>query len=176
VVNLGVMRHRGALRRQGAVVPLLLLAASSAAAGDAEGCRDLPVLQRLPGCSIRECRTRDFDEAELQAGPVDSSGDFPKKLVEGELAVVTYACPAALRLEAIAKQAQAALRRAGYTFVYTGSMLHSDLPGFTARRGSTWVQLVGETFDPLTGYTVTLVRSDPGGAPRPARAAPRLRP
>ncbi|HUG55098.1 MAG TPA: hypothetical protein VMR21_15935, partial [Vicinamibacteria bacterium] len=109
------------------------------------------------------------DEAELQTGPVGRSGDFPKALVEGELAAVTYTCPASLRREAIARQAESALRRAGYTVLYTGHMLHRDLPGCTARRGGLWVQLVSEAFDPLTGYTVTLVRSDQGGSGRPGR-------
>ena len=148
-----------------ALVPfaLALLAVAAGARGadpaDAEGCRDLPVLQRLPGCTIRECRTRDYDEAELQSGPVDASGDFPKSLVDGQLGEVTYACPASLKLADIARQAQSALRRSGYTFVYAGSMLHNDLPGFTARRGTTWIQLVGEPFDSLSGYTVTMVRA-----------------
>ena len=151
---------------------LALMAASRPApAADAEGCRDLPVLQRLPGCTIRECRTRDYDEAELQTGGVDATGDFPKALVDGELGIVTYACPASLRLADIARQAQASLRRAGYSFVYSGSMFQSDLPGFTARRGTTWVQLVSEPFDALTGYTVTMVRAEPARVPR-RRPAP----
>jgi hypothetical protein len=160
-----------------AVVPyalaLTVLAAvpAGADAADAEGCRDLPVLQRLPGCTIRECRTRDFDEAELQSGPVDASGDFPRTLVDGELGIVTYACPASMRLADIARQAQASLRRAGYAFVYTGSMFYNDLPGFTARHGATWVQLVSEPFDALSGYTVTMVRASGAGGPRRRPAA-----
>ena len=145
---------------------LTALAAAPAGAADAEGCRDLPVLQRLPGCTIRECRTRDYDEAELQSGPVDGSGDFPKALVDGELGIVTYSCPGSLRLSDIARQAQASLRRAGYAFVYAGSMFYNDLPGFTARRGATWVQLVSEPFDALSGYTVTMVRESSAGGPR----------
>jgi hypothetical protein len=157
------------------LVPLVLalLAAPPAAhAADAEGCRDLPVLQRLPGCTIRECRMRDFDEAELQSGPVDGTGDFPKALVDGELGVVTYACPASLTLADIARQAQVALRRSGYAFVYSGSMFHNDLPGFTARRGTTWVQLVSEPIDALSGYTLTMVRGESAKPSRP-RPAPR---
>src|SRR5256885_5253596 len=156
---------------------LLVLAALPAvpafAADDARGCRGLPVLQRLAGCAIRECRTRDYDEAELQSGPVDGSGDFPRTIVDGPLSVVTYACPAGVRLEEIARQSQAALRRAGYTFVYAGQMFYNELPGFTARRGSTWVQLVSEPFDALSGYTVTMVRAtEVSGASR-ARTVPR---
>ena len=35
------------------------------------------------GCAVRECDGGEYDEAEMQAGPVDGSGDFPKRLVEG---------------------------------------------------------------------------------------------
>jgi hypothetical protein len=144
--------------------------------GDAPGCRDAPVLSRFAGCTIRECRVRDYDEAELQSGPLGRSGDFPRAFVDGATWVVTYACPQDLTLAQIAQQGQAVLRRGGYAFVYTGSMFYTELPGFTARKGSTWVQLVSEPFDPLSGYTVTVVRSEDGGSPRerprrPARKA-----
>jgi hypothetical protein len=163
--------------RAPALTALALLAVAPAArAADAEGCRDLPVLARLPGCTIHECRTRDYDEAELQSGPVGASGDFPKAFVDGELAVVTYACPASLRLTEIARQAQAALRRAGYSFVYAGSMFYNDLPGFTARHGETWVQLVSEPLDARSGYTVTMVRAGDTGRASRRRPATRRRP
>jgi hypothetical protein len=149
----------------------LLSVAPAAWSADAEGCRDLPILPRIAGCEIRECRHRDYDEAELQSGPVDRSGDFPKAFVDGQLAVVTYACPASLRLADLARPSQVTLRRAGYSFVYAGSMFYNELPGFTARRGQTWVQLVSEPFGARTGYTVTMVRaSEVSGAPRPRRS------
>jgi hypothetical protein len=165
------------MRAFAVVLFVLSSIAPAAGAADAGGCRDLPVLPRLNGCEIRECRTRDYDEAELQSGPVDRSGDFPKAFVDGQLAVVTYACPAARGLADIARQCQAALRRAGYSFVYSGSMFYNELPGFTARRGHTWVQLVSEPFDALSGYTVTMVRANEvsgaaGTRPRP-RSSPR---
>ena len=134
-------------------------------------CRDSATVPRFAGCSIRECMERDYDEAELQAGPVDATGDFPKKLVEGQLSVVTYVCPAATTLENIARRSQAALRRAGYSVVYSGEMYHNQLPGFTARRGRQWVQVVSEPFDEGTGYTVTSVRAiavETEQRPRPA--------
>ena len=165
------------MRARALLVPALLSLAPAVWPADAEGCRDLPILQRIPGCEIRECRARDYDEAELQSGPVDRSGDFPKAFVDGRLAVVTYACPSSLPLADIARQSQAALRRAGYSFVYAGSMFYNELPGFTARRGTTWVQLVSEPFDALPGYTVTMVRANevsgaPGTRPGP-RPSPR---
>lgn len=139
-------------------------------------CRDSATVPRFAGCSIRECLERDYDEAELQAGPVDATGDFPKKLVEGQLSVVTYVCPSATTLEAIARRSQAALRRAGYSVVYSGEMYHNQLPGFTARKGRQWVQVVSEPFDEGTGYTVTSVRAiavETEQRPRPAGHRPR---
>ncbi len=128
-------------------------------------------MPRFDGCTIRECVERDYDEAELQAGPVDGTGDFPKRLVEGQLSVVTYVCPAGPTLEEIARRSQAALRRGGYTVVYSGDMYYNELPGFTARKGRQWVQVVSEPFDEGTGYTVTSVRAvveETPPRPRPA--------
>ena len=134
-------------------------------------CRDSATVPRFAGCTIRECLERDYDEAELQAGPVDGTGDFAKKLVEGQLSVVTYVCPTAATLEDIARRSQAAVRRAGFTMVYSGEMYHNQLPGFTARKGREWVQVVSEPFDEGTGYTVTSVRAvavETPPRPRPA--------
>ena len=122
-------------------------------------CKDSATVPRFAGCTIRECVERDYDEAELQAGAVDATGDFPKKLVEGQLSVVTYVCPAGATLEEIARRSQAAVRRDGFTVVYSGDMYHNQLPGFTARKGRVWVQVVSEPFDEGTGYTVTSVRA-----------------
>ena len=155
--------------RARALTLALLLLAPAAGAADAAGCHDLALLPRLSGCTIRECRARDYDEAELQSGPVDASREFPRAFVDGQLSVVTYACPSSLRLSEIARQSQASLRRAGFSFVYAGSMFYNDLPGFTARRGTTWLQLVSEPFDRASGYTVTLVRANEvSGAAGPA--------
>jgi hypothetical protein len=133
------------------------------------------VLQPLAGCTLQECKEREFDEAELQAGPLNGSGDFPKKFVEGRLSMQTYTCPAALTVEEIARTSQAALRRSGYAVVYSGQMFVSDLPGFTLRKGGQWVQLATDTFDDKTAYTVTAVAATP---PAPARTStrPRRRP
>ena len=79
---------------------------------------------------------RDYDEAELQAGPVDGTGDFPRKLVEGQLSVVTYVCPAGATLEDIARRSEAALRRAGFILVYSGDMYYNQLRGSPPARAA----------------------------------------
>ena len=52
------------------------------AAGKAVACRATPVVPKIEGCVVRECDVDEYDEAEMQTGPVDAGGDFPKRLVE----------------------------------------------------------------------------------------------
>ncbi len=122
-------------------------------------CAATPVVPKIEGCVVRECDVDEYDEAEMQTGPVDASGDFPKRLVEGRYSAVTYHCPKTASTAEIARRAQAALRRSGYAVVYSGRMYHSDLPGFTARKAKHWVQVVSEAFDDGPGYTVTSVQA-----------------
>lgn len=135
-------------------------------------CQDSPFVPRLEGCTIRECVEREYDEAELQSGPVDASGDFPRSFVEGQLSVLTYVCPEATSMEEIARRTLVALRKSGFAIVYSGDMYYTELPGFTVRKGRQWVQLVSEPFDEGTGYTVTSVRAVAVAAPAPARRRP----
>jgi hypothetical protein len=144
-----------------------IAAPSAAAAADAAGCQDPPLLPRLAGCTIRECHGRDYDEAELQTGPT-AAGRFPTVLLDGRTWIVTYTCPAAASVKTLPRQAESTLRRGGFAVVYSGAMLHGDLPGFTARRGADWIQLVSEPFEPLSGYTVTVVRVAPASTASPA--------
>ena len=151
---------------------VLLLALASPGAGekkDTSGCRDPDVLARLPGCTIKECTHRDYDEAELQSGALDGSGEFPRKLVEGQTSVLTYVCAASEEPEALVRKTEGALRKAGFAFVYAGGMYYNDLPGFTARKGAQWIQVVGEPFDEGPGYTVTAVKALAAAAPHPAK-------
>jgi hypothetical protein len=151
------MSRASLLARAGALAWLCALAAPATAA-DAAGCEDPPSLARLPGCAIRECRQRNYDETELQTGP-SAAGRFPTALLDGQIWTVTYTCPAAPTLKGLARQLETGLRRDRYTVVYSGSMLYSDLPGFTARKGRDWVQFVGDTIARQNGYTVTVVRA-----------------
>ena len=171
----------GLLRAVRALTAFVFLvgAAATAPAGTAPearktACKGAPPVAALDGCSIRECDEDEYDEAEVQTGPVDGSGDFPKRLVEGRFSSVTYVCPKAMSMADIARRTLAALRRSGYAVVYSGRMYHSDLPGFTVRKAQRWIQLVSEPFEDGTGYTVTAVDavvSEPmtTASPLPAR-------
>ena len=127
--------------------------------GKAVECRATPVVPKIAGCVVRECDVDEYDEAEMQTGPVEAGGTFPKRLVEGRYSAVTYHCPKTTTTAEIARRAQSALRRSGYAVVYSGRMFYSDLPGFTAHKAKHWVQVVSEAFDDGTGYTVTSVQA-----------------
>src|SRR5687768_462135 len=87
-------------------------------------CREPAALAALPGCRVHECTFREYDEAELQSGALDGTGEFPRKLVEGQTSVVTYVCAPGQDLVALARTAEKTLRRAGFTPVYTGGMYY----------------------------------------------------
>jgi hypothetical protein len=137
--------------------PALTAAQTPLTARKPAACKEAPAVAPLEGCAVRECDEDEYDEAEVQTGPVDGSGDFPKRLVEGRFSAVTYVCPKATSMADIARRTLASLRRSGYVVVYSGRMYHSDLPGFTVRKAQRWIQLVSEPFDDGTGYTVTSV-------------------
>jgi outer membrane protein OmpA-like peptidoglycan-associated protein len=106
---------------------------------DAEGCKDSPVLSRQPKCRISECETKDFDEAEVITGPA-AEGDFKKQHLEGAKSRITYACDASVSFLNVARNAEAALRRDGFTIVFSGKALN-ERPAVTAHKGGTWVAI-----------------------------------
>jgi OmpA-OmpF porin, OOP family len=135
---------------------LLLGAAVAQEPGDpdAEGCKDLPVLTRMPGCSITECDAKEYDEAEVQTGAAD--GESPMKTLEGQVEKVTYVCPTKMSVLQVHRNAEAALRSAGYDILFSGKAWHAER-GVTARKGARWVQVGIEPWNEYTSYVLTSV-------------------
>jgi outer membrane protein OmpA-like peptidoglycan-associated protein len=152
------MTNRGAIS---AVAALLgFCAAARAQEPDAEGCRDSSVLSRMPGCRIAECDVKDFDAAEVQVGPQNESG-FPRKTLEGRKEVIRYVCGENVSSLQLVRNAEGALRKAGYTIVFSGKVEAGDEPGVTAHKAAQWVQVAGDSSyaAPAGGYVVTAVRT-----------------
>jgi OmpA-OmpF porin, OOP family len=132
-------------------------AAQEPGAPDEEGCKDLPVLSRMPGCSITSCSAKEYDAAEVQVGAMDDQkGDFQKKSLEGQVDVVTYICPERLSLLQIGRNAENALKTAGYTVVFSGKSWN-DSPIVTVQKGARWVQVKAEPWNEFTSYELTAV-------------------
>ncbi len=52
---------------------------------DAEGCKDSPLIQRMPGSTIATCDHKEFDSVEMPVGK-NADGDPVTKNIEGEVA------------------------------------------------------------------------------------------
>jgi len=123
---------------------------------DAEGCKDTPVLTRLPGCKILRCDSKEFDAMDLQVGAIRDSGDAPMTTLEGATDTVTYVCPARLSSLQIVRNGENALKTAGFTVVFSGRM-GGDTPTVTARKGGRWAQVYAEPWNEFSGYVLQTV-------------------
>ena len=122
---------------------------------DAEGCKDSPVLSRMKGCWIYDCAKKDFDQAELR---IDRYSEKTQH-VEGEYTKIDYDCPENISEIMVTRNAQNALKAAGFTVVYSGGATSDDHPALTARKGGLWVSIeTGLTGRP--GYTMQIVKEE----------------
>lgn len=118
---------------------------------DAEGCKDSPALSRMKGCIISECTKQDFDRAAIRTGP----GEEQTQAVEGEIETITYECSEKVSKLSIVRNAENALKGAGYKTVYSGVDV-SEFPVYSARKGGVWVD-VASAHNHI--YTVVVART-----------------
>ena len=108
---------------------------------DAENCKDSALLTRMPGCVIRECSSKEFDGAALQTGAQKpDTGEIPTVALEGRVEKIHYECPASVSQLQLVRNAERALKAAGFTVVFSGKGL-DDFPMLTARKGAQWVEV-----------------------------------
>lgn len=124
---------------------------------DAEGCKDSPVLSRMPKCRITECEKKDYDEADLITAP-NPEGDFKRQHLEGDKNTITYVCESSVSQLNIARNAEAALKRAGFSIVFSGKA-QNEHPALTARKGNTWVEVQTDWNGDFAMYTQTIVQT-----------------
>ena len=119
---------------------------------DAEGCKDSKLLTRMRGCVINQCSNKDFDAVEVQIGVKD--GEPQMKNLEGQVESITYQCPANISMLQVVRNADAALRKAGFKIVFSGKG-YADRPLVTAQKEGLWVQTATQLGD---FYTQTVAR------------------
>jgi len=89
---------------------LLVSPVALVAQDDAEGCKDSPLLTRMPGCVIADCSKSEFDAAELQTS---LTKDPRTTHVEGKIEKIHYTCTGKSALQ-VRRNAEQALRAAGF--------------------------------------------------------------
>ncbi len=133
---------------------LFLLVAASAhgqpTPPDAKGCQDSKVLSRIPGCRIMSCRVSDYNAADMRIGrPADQ-----KKSIEGAYELIRFGCPANLSAIQIGRNAEAALKAAGYKIHFVDVYANTRFT-VTAQSGPQWVSVYAENGN----YTLTTVKA-----------------
>ena len=102
---------------------------------DAEGCKDSPLIARMPGSTINSCDNKEFQQAEMPVGR-DADGGVINKTLEGEYHYWDMATREGMSEIQIYRNFETALKQGGFTLAY------EDSPNtFTARKGDTWFML-----------------------------------
>ncbi|MGE5646769.1 MAG: OmpA family protein [Acidobacteriota bacterium] len=101
---------------------------------DRKGCVDSKVLSRLPGCIINSCRASEYDATEIQVSKTE------KKNIEGAFEEISYTCPATASRIQIARNAEAALKTAGFAIPWQAD--GSNWAGVTGHKEAQWVYVI----------------------------------
>jgi outer membrane protein OmpA-like peptidoglycan-associated protein len=131
---------------------LCALSQAGVAGDDAAGCKDTPLLTRLPGCHISYCSKSEFDQAELM-----TKIGAPTKHLEGRIEKIHYECDGKSALQ-VRRNAEGALKGAGYAIDFTGY----DVPTHfvTAHKGAQWVAVQANEMTDACSYDVTTVLTE----------------
>jgi len=115
---------------------MLIAVFASAQEPDAEGCKDSKILPRFRNSVISECDRKEFDKSEVLVAVKD--GEEQLRSLEGQVEIITYNYPEGVSALQIGRNAEGALRQAGFQFVFSGNDAWNNL-AVTARLGAQWV-------------------------------------
>jgi outer membrane protein OmpA-like peptidoglycan-associated protein len=106
------------------------LAAQDDKPTDADGCKDSPIISRMPGSTIHSCDNKEYEQADMEIG-----GSAPKH-VEGEYHYWDYGTREGASEIQVFRNFETALKQAGFKIVYEQSPAV-----ITANKGDTWYML-----------------------------------
>jgi OmpA-OmpF porin, OOP family len=115
-------------------VPARLIAQEDAP-HDAEGCKDSPIITRMPGSTIHSCENKEYEQMKMPVGK-NKDGEVTEKMLEGEFHSWDYGTREGVSEIQVFRNFETALKQAGMKIVY------EDSPGtITANKGDTWYWL-----------------------------------
>ncbi len=118
-----------------AVLTFFITFAQAPPAKDRAGCQDSKVLSRMPDCRIHFCQNMEYNAFEFPVGKANQ-----KKTVEGEYELLKFSCPATISGLQIHRNAENALKSAGYNIVYT-YVYGTTRYYLTAQKGPQWAHV-----------------------------------
>lgn len=104
----------------------------------------VPSLAQTPG----------VDENDCKASPLMSR--IPRTL-EGEVEHLKLVCAASSSQLQLVRNAEAALKKSGYTVVFSGRHANHDNPAVTAQKGAQWIMVQTSAFNEFPTYEQTAV-------------------
>lgn len=98
---------------------------------DMEGCKDSPLVTRMPGSTLANCDNKEYEQFDIT---VSGKEDAKPKHVEGEYHSLSYNTREGVSEIQVFRNLETALRNGGFNIVYESS------PGYiSANKGKTWV-------------------------------------
>jgi len=117
---------------------------------DENDCKPSPLMSRMPGCGVWECTKKDFDSFDVV---INKAGEA--KTLEGEVDHSKLICAASASQLQLARNAEAALKKAGYVVVFSGKHENHDNPAVTAQKGAQWIMVQTSQWNEFPTYELT---------------------
>jgi OOP family OmpA-OmpF porin len=119
---------------------------------DEDGCKPSPLVTKMTGCRIFQCEKKDFDAYDVV---VNKAGDT--KTLEGSGDHLKFVCQASTSQLQLFRNAEAALRKSGYTIVFSGRHENSNHPAVIAQKGAQWIAVQTDQINEFPIYEQTAV-------------------
>lgn len=114
---------------------LLCVASFAQNPDDAEGCKDSPLITRMPGSKINSCDNKEYEQFSFPLKP-DADGNAAEKKVEGEFHSWDYGTRDGMSEIQIYRNFEVALKKTGFTIDYP-----NEPNSITAHKGNIWYYL-----------------------------------
>ena len=131
---------------------MLALTPLALCAQDAEGCKDSPLITRMPGSTIGNCDHQEFGQATISVG---KTGDPADKKVEGDYQHWSYTTREGVSQVQVFRNIEDALKQAGFQIDY------ENVPEvLTAHKANAWYALEnkGDYYDQIIVKTQEMVQ------------------
>src|SRR5947207_14934859 len=112
-----------------------ILLAQGDAPQDAEGCKDSPIITRMPGSTIHNCENKEYEQVKMPVAK-NKDGEVTEKTLAGEYHSWDYGTREGVSEIQVFRNFETALKQSGLKIVY------EDSPGtIVANKGDTWYML-----------------------------------